>query len=82
MATAIVLAREVIEKFFGQNTGIKQNMEKIDSHPTITICPFQNQCKKPILGLPGLPGIQGKHIHKDFSFVSLLHIASYHIYVC
>ena len=40
MATAILLAKDVIEKFFGQNTGIKQNMEKIESHPTITICPF------------------------------------------
>ena len=40
MATAIIFAREVIEKFFGQYTGIKQNKEKIESHPTIIICPF------------------------------------------
>ena len=40
MATAIIFAKDIIEKFFGQNTGIKQNMEKIESHPTITICPF------------------------------------------
>ena len=40
MTTAIIFAREVIEKFFHQNTGIKQNMEKIEQHPTITICPF------------------------------------------
>ena len=44
MATAIFFARDVIEKYFGQNTGIKQYMEKIDSHPTITICPFQGKC--------------------------------------
>ena len=50
MATAILLAKDVIEKFFGQNTGIKQNMEKIESHPTITICPFLDQC-----GSPGIP---------------------------
>ena len=50
MATAILLAKDIIEKFFGQNTGIKQNMEKIKSHPTITICPFLNQC-----GRPGIP---------------------------
>ena len=50
MATAILFAREVIEKYFGQNTGIKQNMEKIESHPTITICPFLDQC-----GSPGIP---------------------------
>ena len=48
MATAILFAREVIEKFFGQNTGIKQNMERIKSHPTITICPFlQRPCANP-----------------------------------
>ena len=46
-ATAIIFAREVIEKFFGQNTGIKQNMEKIESHPTITICPFIDHCDRP-----------------------------------
>ena len=40
MTTAIIFAKEVIEKFFHQNTGIKQNMEKIEQHPTITICPF------------------------------------------
>ena len=40
MATAILFAWEVIEKFFGQNKGIKQHTEKIESHPTITICPF------------------------------------------
>ena len=40
MAAAILFAREVIEKFFHENTGIKQNMEKIEQHPTITICPF------------------------------------------
>ena len=50
MATAILFAREVIEKFFGQNTGIKQNMEKIELHPTITICPFLEQCDRP--GVP------------------------------
>ena len=50
MTAAILFAREVIEKFFGQNTGIKQNMENIESHPTITICPFQDQC-----GRPGVP---------------------------
>ena len=43
MAAALIFAREVIEKFFGQDIGIKQNMEKIESHPTITICPFQYQ---------------------------------------
>ena len=40
MATAIYFSKEVIEKFFGQSIGMKQNMEKIESHPTITICPF------------------------------------------
>ena len=43
MASAILFARKVIEKYFGQNKGIKQNMEKIELHPTITICPFQEQ---------------------------------------
>ena len=50
MAAAIIFAKDIIEKFFGQNTGIKQNMEKIESHPTITICPFLDQC-----GSPGIP---------------------------
>ena len=40
IAAAILFAREVIEKFFHENTGIKQNMEKIEQHPSITICPF------------------------------------------
>ena len=44
---------EVIEKFFSQITGIKQKMEKIDSNPTVTICPFQNQCDGMILRLQG-----------------------------
>ena len=48
MATAILLAKDVIEKFFDQNTGIKQNMEKIESHPTISICPFLDQCDGPM----------------------------------
>ena len=48
MTAAILFAREVIEKFFGQNTGIKQNMEKLESHPTITICPFMYQCDRPM----------------------------------
>ena len=48
MATAILFAREVIEKFFGQYTGIKQNMEKIELHPTVTICPFLEQCDGPM----------------------------------
>ena len=78
MAIAILLAREVIKKYFGKNTGIKQNMEKIDSHPTITICPFQNKCMKLILGLPGLPGIQGEHnaLFKCFCMICivLLHL--------
>ena len=40
MVTAMIFAKEVIEKFSGEITGIQQNMEKIESHPTITICPF------------------------------------------
>ena len=40
MVAAILFAREVIEKFFHENTGIKKNMEKIEQHPSITICPF------------------------------------------
>ena len=48
ITTAIFFAREVIEKFFGQSTGIKQNIEKIESHPTVTICPFQEQCDRPM----------------------------------
>ena len=50
MAIAILFAEEAIEKFFGKNTGIKQNVEKIESHPTVTICPFLDQC-----GRPGVP---------------------------
>ena len=46
-STAILFAREVIEKFFGHSTGIKQSMEKIESHPTVTICQFQVQCDRP-----------------------------------
>ena len=48
MATAILFTMKVIEKFFGQYTDVKQNTEKIQSHPTITICPFQEQCVKPV----------------------------------
>ena len=33
---------------FVQNTGIKQNMEKIELHPTVTICPFLEQCDTPM----------------------------------
>ena len=58
MAIAILFTREVIEKFLGQNTGITQNMEKIESHPTITICTYLNQCDGPmklILKLKGKP---------------------------
>ena len=58
MTVAIVFAKDVIEEFFGQNTGIKQNMEKIESHPTITICTFLNKCDgsmKLILKLKGKP---------------------------
>ena len=40
MGTAIFFAWDVIEKYFGQNKGIKRYTEKIESHPTITICPF------------------------------------------
>ena len=40
IATAIIFVREEIAKYFSQATGIKQNMEKIEAHPTITICPF------------------------------------------
>ena len=40
MTTAILFTWEVIEKYFGQNTSIKQSSEKIESHPTITICPY------------------------------------------
>ena len=40
LAIAILFAEEVIEKFFCQSTGIKQNMDKIDLQPSITICPF------------------------------------------
>ena len=40
MLTAIVFAWEVIKQFLEQSTGIKQNTEKIEFHPTITICPF------------------------------------------
>ena len=48
MTIAILFAREVIEKFFGKNTGTKQKMESIKSHPTITICPFLHRtCAKP-----------------------------------
>ena len=58
MTAAILFAREVIENFFGQDTGIKQNMVKIESHPTVTICPFLDQCDGPmelILRLQGEP---------------------------
>ena len=42
--------------FFGQNKGIKQHMDKIELHPAITICPFQDQCVRPIiLRLKGKP---------------------------
>ena len=45
MAIAILFVWGVIEKYFGQITGIKQSMERIKSHPTITICPFKDQCE-------------------------------------
>ena len=45
MAIAILFVWGVIEKYFGQITGIKQSMERIESHPTITICPFKDQCE-------------------------------------
>ena len=48
MITAILHAMEVIEKMFVQNTGIKQNMEKIELQPTVTICPFLEQCDTPM----------------------------------
>ena len=40
MSLAIYSSSGVIAKFFGQNTSIKQTVEQIESHPTITICPF------------------------------------------
>ena len=58
MTTAILFAMDVIKEFFGQNIGITQNMEKIESHPTITICTYLNQCDGPmklILKLKGKP---------------------------
>ena len=48
MATAMIFASEVIEKFVGQSKSIKQNMEEIESHPTVTICPFLEQCDGPM----------------------------------
>ena len=45
-ATAILFAKEFIEKFLGQNTGIMQNMGKIESHPSVTICPFIDKCDR------------------------------------
>ena len=58
MTTAMLFAMDVIKEFFGQNIGITQNMEKIESHPTITICTYLNQCDGPmklILKLKGKP---------------------------
>ena len=73
MATAILLAKDVIEKFFGQNTGIKQNLEKIELHPTISICPFLNQCVRPIiLRLQGDPKEKFGHYEGSYSISSYL----------
>ena len=75
MATAILFAKNVIEKFFAQNTGIKQNMEKIESHPTVTICPFQEQCDGPMKLIFRLHG-EPKKMKNLVSYVGTYNILS------
>ena len=45
MATAILFTWEVIQNYFDRNIGTMQTLEMIESHPTITICPFLEQCE-------------------------------------
>ena len=45
MASAILFTWEVIENYFDRNIGTMQTLDKIESHPTITICPFLKQCE-------------------------------------
>ena len=67
VATAILFAKEVIEKFFGQNKGIKQSIEKIETHPTVTICPFLYQCDGQYKFVLRLQDLQvGATMHKEW----------------
>ena len=76
MATAILLAREVIAKFFGQNTGIKQNMEKIESHPTIIVCPFLSQCDRPGVPQKIIVKLKGAAKHAQSSYEGIYNLGT------